>query len=281
MNLPKSNNAHVQLLACLLTLKDAIDPDDSYYRFLVDGKYVKYVTVAPGTLAGEEIDWSFAPILLGELLPSFPPGDWNNGHVAKDPETGKVTFIRTETESLAGVKNLWHPVKVNELDFANKQSLRQRINVSTHPQLNNGKPVLTKIAVWPWELEFMEAETAAYEAICGKGIGPKFLGHVTEGENGRVIGFVTEWIEDTRAAGPEDFESCRKALGRLHALGIKLGDTNKFNFLVREGHDVVIVDFETAKKCSPGELEYEMNALREFLEEPGFRGGTFFEDITD
>ncbi|KAJ3817144.1 hypothetical protein F5880DRAFT_1631918 [Lentinula raphanica] len=259
MNAPKSNNANVRLLACLLESKDAIDPDDGHYRFLVDGKYIKYVAVAPGTLGGEGIDWAFAPILLGELLPSFPP------------EIG--IRATTETESLAGVKNLWHPVKVNELDFTDKQSLRQRINVSTHPQLNNGKPVLTKIAVWPWELEFMEAETTAYEVICGKGIGPKFLGHITEGESGRVIGFVTEWIEDTRAAGPGDFDSCRKALGRLHALGIKLGDTNKFNFLVRKKHDVVIVDFETAKKCSPGELEYEMNALRECLEESSFRGG--------
>ena len=273
MNVSRSKNANVQLLACLAELQDAIDPDDSHYRFLVDGKYVKYVTTAPGALGGDEIDRSFGPILLGELLPPFPPGNWNKGYVAKDPETREVAFIKVETVPFAGVENLWHPVKLNELDFAQELYLRQRVRISTHPELNDGKPVLIKIAVWPWELAYMEAETTAYESIRGTGIGPKFLGHVTESQDGRVVGFVAEWVQDARAAGPEDFEGCRKALGRLHKLGIKLGDINKHNFLVREGHDVVLIDFEFAKKCSPQELEDEMNGLKGSLEDSSFRGG--------
>ena len=67
--------------------------------------------------------------------------------------------------------------------------------------------------------------------------------------------------------------SCRKALERLHDLGIKHGDINKHNFLVREGHDVVLIDFETAKKCSRQELEDEMIVLEENLNDPSFRGG--------
>ena len=274
MNVSKSKkNTNVQLLACLVGLQDAIDLDDSHYRFLVDGKYVKYVTTAPGALGGEEIDWSFGPILLSELLPPFPPGNWNKGHVAKGPETGEVAFIEVKTEPLAGVESLWHPVKLNELDFAQELYLRQRVRTSTHPELNDGKPVLIKTAVWPWEVAFMEAETTAYGSICGRGIGPKFLGHVTEGKDGRVIGFVAEWVQDARIAGPGDFEGCRKALRQLHELGIKLGDINKHNFLVREGHDVILIDFEFAKKCSPQELEDEMNALKGSLEDPSFRGG--------
>ena len=119
----------------------------------------------------------------------------------------------------------------------------------------------------------MEAETTAYGSIRGSGIEPKFLGHVTEGKDGRVVGFVAEWVQDARAAGPEDLEGCRKALGRLHELGIKLGDINKHNFLVREGHDVVLIDFEFARKCSPQELEDEMNGLEGSLEDSSFRGG--------
>ena len=272
MNASKSNNANVKLLACLVEPQDAIDPDDNHYRFLVDGNYVKYVTTAPGALAGEEIDWTFGPILLSKLLPPFPPGNWNKGYVAKDPETEEAAFIETETESLAGVKNLWHPVKLNELDFAH-QYVRQRVRISTHPELNDGKPVLIKLAVWPWEIASMEIETTAYECIRDRGIGPRFLGHLTEGKDGRVVGFVAEWVQDARAAGQRDLESCRKALGRLHELGIKLGDTNKHNFLVREGRDVVLVDFETTKKGSPQELEDEMNDLKESLEDTSFRGG--------
>ncbi|KAF8060736.1 hypothetical protein FPV67DRAFT_1452827 [Lyophyllum atratum] len=275
MSVSKSKNANVQLLACEVVPQDAIIPDDSEYRFLVDGSYIKYVSVAPGTLSGEEIfDWTFGPILLSKHLPPFPSGDWNKGHVAKDPETGEAAFVKTETVSLAGVENLWHEVKLNELDFGARELVTDRVHISKHPELNDGKPVLIKLADWPWEIGDMNTETTAYESIRDTGIGPKFLGHLTEGKDGRVVGFVAEWVPDARAAGPGDLEGCRKALGRLHELGIKLGDTNKHNFLVREGHDVVLVDFESAKKCSAQELEDEMNALQKCLEDPSFRGGS-------
>lgn len=271
MAAPRPRNANVQLMACLL---DYDDTDASDYRFLVDGKHVKYVTTAPGTFRGAEDDRGFEPILLGELLPQFPVGAWNKAFVARDTKTGEVSFVKTETVGLAGVENLWHPARLNELDFTKKDRIRQRVHVSTHPTLNNSKPVLIKLAVWPWEIKSMEIETTAYQQINGSGIGPKFLGHLTEGKDGRVVGFVVEWLQDARAAGPGDMEGCKKALGRLHRLGIKLGDINKHNFLVRDGHDVVLVDFEAAKhNCLPDELNNEMSALKSSLEDKGFRGG--------
>ena len=267
----EQNNANVRLLACLIDLDDACDSD---YRFLVDEQHVKYITTAPGAFHGADEDRTFEPILLGELLPPFPTGDWNNGHVARDPETGKAAFVRTETVQFAGVNNLWHPVKLNVLNFTQQEKVRQRVHVSTHPGVNGGKPVLIKLAVWPWEIPAMEVETAAYQWISDSGVGPKFLGHLTEGKDGRVVGFVAEWVEGARAAEPEDIDGCRKGLGRLHELGIKMEDINKFNFLVRDGHDVVLVDFETAKRdCSPQELEEEMSGLKSSLEDTSFRGG--------
>ncbi|CAJ0541133.1 Ff.00g078980.m01.CDS01 [Fusarium sp. VM40] len=264
-------NVNVRLLACLV---DGDDTDESDYRFLVEGQHVKYVTTAPGTFIGAEEDRTFEPILLGELFPSFPAGDWNQSHVARDPETEKAVFVRTEIVQLAGVENLWHPVKFNELDFTRQDRVRQRVHISTHPEVNGGKPMLIKFAVWPWEIPSVEVETAAYQWISDTGIGPKFLGHLTEGRDGRVVGFVTEWVEGARAAGSADIDGCKKALGRLHELGIKLGDINKHNFLVRDGHDVVLVDFETAKRgCSSSELEEEMSALKSSLESMSFRGG--------
>ncbi|KAI0125605.1 hypothetical protein BJ170DRAFT_702680 [Xylariales sp. AK1849] len=258
---PQQKNANVRLLACLV---DDDDTDDSDYRFLIDGQYVKYISTAPGTFRGAEDDRTFEPILLGELLPPFPTGDWNNGHAARDPKTGRATFVSTKTVQFAGVKNFWHPVKLNELDFTRKDRVRQRVHVSTHPEVDGGKPVLIKLAT----------ETAAYQWISDSGVGPKFVGHLTEGKDGPVVGFVAEWVEGARAAGPGDIDGCKKALGRLHELGIKLGDINKYNFLVRDGHDVVLVDFETAKRdCSPPELEDEMSALKSSLESTSFRGG--------
>ncbi|KAF7554170.1 hypothetical protein G7Z17_g3116 [Cylindrodendrum hubeiense] len=274
---PQQNNPNVQLLACLL---DPDDADDSDYRFLIDGQHVKYMSTAPGTFRGAEDDRNFEPILLGQLLPPFPTGDWNKGYAARDPDTGKATFVRTETVQFAGVKSLWHPVKLNELDFTRQHRLRQGVHVATHPEVEDGKLVLIKLAVWPWEIPYVVAETAAYQWISDTGVGPKFLGHLTEGKDGRVVGFVTEWVEDARAAEPEDFDGCKKALGRLHELGIKLGDINKHNFLVRDGHDVVLVDFETAKRdCSPRELEDEMNDVMRNLEDTSCLGGMVELDV--
>lgn len=157
-------------------------------------------------------------------------------------------------------------MKLNELDFTRQDRMRQRVHVSTHPEVNGGKPVLIKLAVWPWEILSVDAETAAYQWISDSGVGPKFLGHLTEGKDGRVVGFVAEWFEGARAAGPGDIDGCKNVFGRLHELGIKLGDINKHNFLVRDGHDVVLVDFETAKRdYSPPQLEDEMSALKSSL----------------
>lgn len=96
---------------------------------------------------------------------------------------------------------------------------------------------------------------------------------LTEAKDGRVIGFAVEWLQGARVAGPGDIESCKKTLARLHQLGIKSGDVNKHNFLVRDGHDVVLVDFETARRNSSQELEDEMSALENSLEDRSFRGG--------
>ncbi|PVH68584.1 hypothetical protein DL98DRAFT_522668 [Cadophora sp. DSE1049] len=266
-------NTNVRLLACFV---DESDTSDSDYRFLVDGQHVKYLTAAPGTFAGAEDDRTFEPILLGDLLPPFPNGDWNRGHAAMDPLTGKAAFVKTESVQLPGVENLWHSVKLNELDFTRQERVRQRVYASTHPHVNGGKPVLVKLAVWPGEICDIEAETTAYQWISESGvsIGPKFLGHLTEGKDGRVVGFVAEWVEGVRAAGPGDVDACKRALGLLHGLGIKLGDINKHNFLLRDGHDVVLVDFEMAKRgCSASELEDEMGHLESSLADTSFRGG--------
>jgi len=270
-NLQKNSN--VRLLEC------SIDGDDvmrSFYRFLVDGRFIKYVITAPGTFLSNRQDRAFEPVLLGNLFPQFPPGDWNNGHVARDPATGEPSFVKTEIVQFPGVQNCWHPMKFDELDFTRQQRLIKGVCVSTHPDINDGKPVLVKFAVWPWEVQYAEAETIAYEWLQSIEVVPKFLGHVTEGKDGRVIGFVAEFIQGARPAEPRDIEGCEKALKKLHELGIKMGDTNKFNFLVRDGHDVMIIDIEAAEQgCSQDELEEEMKGLEACLENTSFLGGQY------
>ncbi|KAG6175954.1 hypothetical protein E4U36_008354 [Claviceps purpurea] len=261
MATPQQKNSNIQLLACLVNEDDTGD-----YRFLVDGRHVKYVSFLQRRAR-------FA-VLLGEIFPPFPIGHWNNGSVARDPVTDQVTFIRTEKVLFAGVKSDWYTVKFDELEFSYQDRLKQRVRVVTHPKINDGGPVLMKSAVWPWEVDWIESEIAVYQRICDQGVGPKFLGHVTEGPNGRIVGFITEWVSGARSAEPRDLDDCRKALARLHQLGIKHGDINKHNFLVREGHEVVLIDFEVSRlDCSHVELEDEMSTLIDGLESTDPAGG--------
>lgn len=44
-------------------------------------------------------------------------------------------------------------------------------------------------------------------------------------EDGRVIGFLMERVRNARHADPQDLEACQETLPRLHALGIRHGDS--------------------------------------------------------
>lgn len=258
----KTNN-NVQLLA---VIADFNDEEESEYRFLVEDKHVKYVTVDPGVFPKDDL--TFAPVLI-PMLPPFPPGPWNEGHISKDPLTGHPVFSRITQTDLPGIRTTWHHTKIDFLQLKDPDRVRQNIHRVTCPQFDH--PVLVKFAEFPWQIPFFEAETAAYQWVDGKGVGPRFLGHLTEA--GRVMGFVMECIDGARTAGPEDLAACQSTLARLHALGIKHGDINKHNFLVKDGN-AVLVDFETAQRCSvKEELEAEYRCLEQSLEDPSYRGG--------
>lgn len=257
-----TTNSNVRLLTVLV---DWDDEDVGEYRFLVDEKHIKYVTVDPGVLPKD--DRTFAPILI-PMLPPFPPGNWNEGHVSKDPLTQRPFFSRVTHSDLPEVRNIWHDRRIDHLELKYLDRVRQNIHHVTCPAFSS--PVLVKFAEFPWQIPYYEAETTAYEWIEAKGIGPRFLGHLTE--DGRVFGFVMEHIDGARTAEPQDLAACQRVLAKLHALGIKHGDINKHNFLIKNG-EAVLIDFETAQKCSEkAELESEYNNLESSLRDPSRRG---------
>ncbi|KAI4862164.1 alpha-galactosidase a precursor [Hypoxylon rubiginosum] len=259
----------IQLQACLA------DPDGvSEYRFLVDGKDIKYITIEPGVIPPDDI--SFEPALKSEL-PTFPPGDWNEGRVAKDKTTGNAIFVTSTRRDLPAVKNIWHDKKIDHLQLTWVDRMRQNIRLVTCPLF---KHQVYKFAEFPWQIPVMEMETTAYGWINGQGIGPQFLGHVTEA--GRVIGFLLENIPGYTAE-VNDLEKCQRVLKRLHALGLKHGDVNKHNFLIRDGKgEAVLIDFETTIRCQDErELTGELEGLREQLEENDGRGGVMVLEDND
>lgn len=56
-------------------------------------------------------------------------------------------------------------------------------------------------------------------------------------------------------------------------LGVRHGDTNRFNFLVRDSK-ATLIDFDTAQKCDDRNLLLqEFENLTECLKDPSGRGG--------
>jgi tRNA A-37 threonylcarbamoyl transferase component Bud32 len=82
-----------------------------------------------------------------------------------------------------------------------------------------------------------------------------------------------ERIANVRHAGPQDLDICQQTLARLHALGIRHGDVNRFNFLIRDER-AVLFDFDTARKCDDSKLlAGELRNLQEALESSSDKGG--------
>ncbi|KLU91966.1 hypothetical protein MAPG_10914 [Magnaporthiopsis poae ATCC 64411] len=258
----------------------SIDPDpseDSEFRFLVDNQSVKYITISGGLF--EPLDMSFEPDLVPQL-PPFPHGDWNTARISADAVTGLPCFEAMEKRLLPGITNLWHDVRIDYAELRMGRRLKSNVYEATCARLGS-ETVVAKFARFPWEICHVAAETTAYEWIEGHGIGPAFLGHLTE--EGRVIGFVMARVggggegpeSGFRHAQEDDLPLCQSSLGRLHALGIRHGDTNKHNFLVH--HDrVTMIDFDVASRpASAEELEQEMQRLLDQLRDTSGRGGVY------
>ena len=82
-----------------------------------------------------------------------------------------------------------------------------------------------------------------------------------------------ERISDAQHASPQDVEVCREVLSRLHGLGVRHGDTNRFNFLVRDDK-AILIDFDTAEKCDDrNSLLQELEHLTTCLEDSSRKGG--------
>ncbi|KAJ5718498.1 alpha-galactosidase A precursor [Penicillium malachiteum] len=239
--------------------------DQSFFRLLVDGLSIKYITVEPGIYNAE--DMCFGPSLVS-LLPKFPTGDWNDGLVAKDTD-GRPHFACFNLTKFPGVQNAWHGTYVDYLELLIGRKLRTGIYEAKCSLFDH--IVVAKFARFPWESQYIENKTTAYQWISSHTIGPRFLGHLTE--NGRVIGLLMERITDARHAGTQDLEACREVLSRLHDLGVRHGDTNRFNFLVPDSK-ATLIDFDTAQKCDDRNLlRQEFENLTGCLKDPSRRGG--------
>lgn len=205
-------NSNVQLLA---TLVDYSDVDESEYRFLVDGKHVKYVTVDPGVLPKD--DRALAPILL-PLLPLFPPGDWNEGHISKDPLLHDVPLLcemRTKLHRAPSLLPLYADRSYRAQEAPSSASKhprghasafrpsppRQVCRIPLAKTLLRGRDNSVRMDRWPR----------------GASQVPRSF------HRGRESHRVRDG-DDARSVQTGDLAACQAVLAKLHSRGIKHGD---------------------------------------------------------
>lgn len=162
---------------------------------------------------------------------------------------------------------------MESLDCQLGDKLRSNVHEATCSKFE-GK-VVVKLARFPWEIWQLDYETQAYQWIQGHEIAPAFLAHLTK--EGRIIGFVMEHIVNARHAEPEDLPLCQETLRRLHRLGIKHGDVNKHNILVRDSTAILIDLDNTLRGQEADVLNEEFLSLDAELRDTSGRGGTIVE----
>lgn len=256
--------------------------DDCYFRILT-GCSVKYVTIQAGALSSDAL--MDMPLSFQDILPPLPysGSHWNSAFISRNAASGKLEAALSKKE-LPVVGTVWHPKKVDFLDLQRTHQLSLlaqecKINsgnlMNRSPSEDQGQDaMIAKIARFPWEIQYIEAETRIYQLLQASKIGPRFLAHIHE--EGRVIGFLLEKVEG-RQPNISDLHICQRALQRLHDRGVLHGDVNRHNFIIPPGIEAVLIDFEKAVIDADAEsLEKEMASLEEQLSEETGRGGGFF-----
>ncbi|KUI64909.1 hypothetical protein VM1G_00128 [Cytospora mali] len=232
---------------------------------------VKYLIVQPDQCF--EVEYSpdlFKTELYQESEPlPLPKGDWNFANVCflkEKYEKEDSYYIAVEVfqetwknlpslepEAIWAEKPKIEYVELLKLDINLRSKplykYSDRIRVVTHKDFDSHETKMV-MKIWPSPMcnkTEIEREMMTYKACDGKGITPKFLGHVTE--MGRVMGMLIEYIEGAHKPGnEEEKELCRQALGRFHGLtGWHRNPTasHKDNFLIKDG-TVYIIDLGNA-----------------------------------
>jgi len=234
---------------------DATPDYESLYRFRA-GSYVLYVVLQPHCISiTDPVDYCFPPAILKLLPPNIDPA-YNLVHISSSGES------KFSTVKLKAVDTVWHSTVVDIFTLP----IVRWIKASVVKVKYDGEYAIAKIARFEFEIPYIEAETRSYRDLHGLGLGPKFLGHLSE--NGRPMGMLIEYF-DGRRPTQDDFEACSKALKRLHALGWAHRDINRDNFVV-VGSEAKLVDLEQAGPASEEERLAELEKLyKELIDESG------------
>ena len=230
-------------------------------------KSIRYARVLPGALPTNWIEPG-----TNIKLPEFPEGDWEIVDLVPGKVKGEAKVVDPRKGRILEL-TAWHNHSVDYFElrkmfqhpFARLCGKRNdSMFLVRHESLMRTAGVMVafmKIANALPELRNISAELRVYQELEGSGIAPRFIGHVTE--NGRVVGFLTEYLEDAYPPRLSNFKACATVLGKLHAKGIIHGDAHSGNFLIKSDGTAVLIDFELSRPCKcPRTLRQEMEELQ-------------------
>lgn len=105
------------------------------------------------------------------------------GRISRKPDLGDAVpyFSSVKLERLPGIRNAWHPFKidysdltvVDKLDDKEPWTISEKEQLVTTPHFP-GEPVYMKLAQFPREIGAIENETAVCQHIVDKGIAPRY-----------------------------------------------------------------------------------------------------------
>ncbi|KAI5924345.1 hypothetical protein F4810DRAFT_709680 [Camillea tinctor] len=233
---------HVEILAALPGYGE--EGNMVRVRFLCDGTSVKYGLIYMDAFHEE---WYRASRVNSVILPDLPE-EWTWVCICLNKETGMPFVLNyhndpIQCEDIAA----WHPMAFEYTEIAKIEQIRvdrgrkeDRMWIVQHPSAD--KRCLMKIAEIPELMGHTKRETEIYKDLEGADIAPQFMGHVME--QGRIVGFLVEWIEDAEEPVLEfDTDLLADALSKLHARGILHKDIHAGNFLIKDNR-AYIIDFE-------------------------------------
>jgi len=170
--------------------------------------------------------------------------------------------MMTEIIDFGFTARLWHNMRLQWSDVA-AATYYQPLQCKEHvvelemPKHFPGRVVLKFVNHFYREAsspqnEGIVVESSVYSRIHSAAIGPKFLGHLMEGD--RCVGFFLDKIEGRPAVLADD-AACSQLSKALYELGIVHRDLHSENFIVNNDR-AYLIDFETCvdRKDWPHEL---------------------------
>ena len=91
----------------------------------------------------------FMPIFR-DLLPPFPHGNWNIGHISKNTKKNQSFFSMSSREKFPGVKHTWHNTYVDYFDLIIHDGQATLIDFESAYKYKDEKIMKDEMEDLPW-----------------------------------------------------------------------------------------------------------------------------------